>query len=293
MNESVTILLPTRGRAEQAKSRIMAMLAEFLPLAIDLAVVVAAEATDTATIAAFEEVARIRPSSQISILEREPGKTAVYGWNQAYAFARERGGWMVLGADDVEWLPSWLAISLAAAERGGAQVVGLTDGHDTQRLYGPHYMARVEFLETHLGGVMAVPHYRSWSFDYEIGERASRLGLYANTPQPVIEHHHPVWGLAERDTTYDMAWPSHETDWQLRQQRHAADYPTDYAPATLEAKVRQIGANKMLAAPEVKTAVSAAAARLAAENGLDLSAITGTGQNGQITKRDVEAALNG
>jgi e3 binding domain len=35
-----------------------------------------------------------------------------------------------------------------------------------------------------------------------------------------------------------------------------------------------------------------AAAELAAELGIDLSTITGTGKNGKITKADVEAAAN-
>ncbi|MFZ5976010.1 MAG: dihydrolipoamide acetyltransferase family protein [Bacillota bacterium] len=52
------------------------------------------------------------------------------------------------------------------------------------------------------------------------------------------------------------------------------------APAQVEAK-----------APAGKVKITPVAAKMAKENGLDVSLITGTGPNGRITKEDIEAAL--
>lgn len=297
---TVAILLPTRGRAEQASRRVRELLAQSLPDNVTLLLVVAAEETDRETATAFESLSNEYPDVELIVLTRPEGTTSVQGWNLAYAAARMLGAdWVVLGADDVEWLPGWLETALETAERTGAKLVGLLDGHDKKRRYGPHYMAQVSFCEQYLGGVIAVPHYKSWSFDYEACERADMVGLYAPTPRPVIEHHHPDWGLSQMDDTYRTAWPLHEADRALRLERRAAGYPIDYDPATVEGKMRKAPENKMRPASDNKAGdggaptvdATPAALKVLEDAGIDPATVKGTGAGGRITKADAEAAV--
>jgi hypothetical protein len=225
----VAILLPTKGRAHQAASRIGDLLAPDTPDGVTLSVFVAIDTDDKKTLSAIKNLAK--EHDEIQIVKRQPDTTAVQGWNAAYARACELGAdWVVLGADDVEFKRGWLDAALKAAT-DDAQVVGLNDGHTDMPNYGAHYMATVAFMEENAGGVMAPPMYTSWWFDREICEKAHALGLYAYTPEAVIEHHHPDWGLAEMDETYEEAWPSHAIDARIYRRRRAAGYPVNYGRA--------------------------------------------------------------
>lgn len=278
---TVAVLYPTRGRAEQAKELAGDMLAQLYPDGVRVTLVASVEDSDHETIEVMTGLAEKHPGNVV-ILARAPLTTSIYGWNQAYAYARDVAEWVVLGADDVVWKEGWLQTALDTARERGAALVGLHDGHDPHRKYGPHYIARVDFLEEHMGGVMSVPHYGSWGSDYEVSARADRAGLYASAPGTPINHLHPVWGLSERDDTYNAAWHKHEADRVLRQKRARQGYPTDYEPAQLEGEV--INALSVIDATD-------AAAALADEHGLDLHAIKGSGVGGRILKGDVESVL--
>jgi hypothetical protein len=273
----VAVLLPTKGRAKTAAKRARELLKTPLPAGVKLTVIPAVEYSDAETLKALARVEGLPGGSSLELVKRPAKTTAVQGFNMAYARARSLGAdWVVLGADDVEWKDGWLEKALDAA-RGGAQVVGLNDGHTDMAHYGAHYMATVAFLEEHHGGVMAPPQYSSWWFDREIGERANAMGVYAYTPEAVIEHHHPDWGLAEMDDTYREAWPAHDVDRDLYLHRQFAGRPIDYAPATE-------------ADPADLVDATDAARALAGEAGVDISTVEGSGAEGRILKSDVDAA---
>lgn len=287
----VAILLPTKGRAEQAEARIVDVLSQKRPPGVTLTVIAAVEEEDKETITALDRLREKYDFDELYVVQRPPDTTAVQGWNAAYHKAREMGvGWVVLGADDVEWKDGWLKAALNAAA-GRAQVVGLNDGHTNMPHYGAHYMASVAFLEERIGGYMAPPKYGSWWFDREVCERANALGLYAYTPEPVIEHHHPDWGLAEMDATYEEAWPLHDVDREVYLKRRAQGYPLDYP----EAKMQTSPENKMqpaaveAAAPAVDA--TDAALRILEEAGIDPATVKGSGVGGRILVADAEAAV--
>jgi glycosyltransferase involved in cell wall biosynthesis len=233
--QTVAILLPTRKRPQQAQKCAVDVLGQKYPAGVRLSVIVAAQADDAETLDVFNELAKAYKPGTITVLASEHDTNAVYGWNQAYAAARELGAdWVVLGADDMEWSAGWLKMALETAKKHDAAFIGLPDGHDTTRKYAPHYMATVSFLDTHLGGVIAAPQYLSWEFDHEACERADKLGQYAETPEPALEHYHPDWGLSEVDETYQIARPKQRQDKRTLTERQRAGYPNNYEPARLE-----------------------------------------------------------
>jgi glycosyltransferase involved in cell wall biosynthesis len=237
----VAILLPTRKRPQQAKKCAVDVLAQKYPTNVRLRVIVAAQVDDVETLDIFNELAADYKSGIITILASAHDTNAVYGWNQAYAAARELGAdWVVLGADDMEWYPGWLKMALDTAKKHNAAFVGLPDGHDKLRQYAPHYMATVEFIDSHLGGVMGAPQYKSWEFDHEACERADRLGQYAETPEAALEHYHPDWGTADIDETYLVALPKQKEDKRVLVERRLSGYPTNPEPARLEKPLETI-----------------------------------------------------
>ena len=293
----VAVLLPSTGRAEQMKARANDLLMQPVPDDVELWLVLAPPADDAATNNAGRELASQWQDSDVTVIlaQRDADTTAVQGWNAAYEAIKDdvSPDWLVLGADDIIWRPGWLANALAVAEQTGAQVVGLNDGHTNLRHYGAHYMVARPFLSEHLGGFFIPPAYSSWWFDREVCEKAASLGLYAPAWDAVAEHTHPDWGNAAMDDTYKTAWPLHEVDRGIYEARKAAGWPVDYVELVKEPEVPVYTGMEPEPTIPVQTGIDAtdAAVKLAAEHGLDLAAITGTGTDGRIIKSDVEAAI--
>jgi hypothetical protein len=229
----VAILLPTTGRPEQMKERVTELVNQDMPKGVTGRVYLAIPKDDKATLKAAEKLEG--DDNPVNLVERNPGTTAVQGWNAAFVAAHEDGAdWFVLGADDIKWHPGWLENALALAERGGAQVIGLHDGHTNLNHYGAHYMVSREFAERHLGGVFIPPMYGSWWFDREVCEKAAGLGLYAACWEAVAEHLHPDWSTAPMDATYEKGYALHGIDGTIYTARKADGFPVDY-PSLLEA----------------------------------------------------------
>lgn len=210
----VAICLPTRGRAEQLAQRMRHLLRQPLPEGVELVLALGVERNDRESKRVAYELERDNRSPiTIVTIERPDGETAVQGWNRLYMAVSISCHWFVLGADDIIWQPGWLEAALDVAHKTGAQVIGLNDGgHTDMTKYAAHYMADKSFCEEVLNGNLVPPVYQSWWFDREVCEVARTLGVYAPAWQAVAEHTHPDWGNAERDDTYNLAWPLHDVD---------------------------------------------------------------------------------
>lgn len=231
----VAVCMPSTGRADQMFSRAADLLFQERPRNTFLWLILAAPENDLETLDRVQDLRRLwgdKEDTDVLAIERKPGTTAVEGWNLAYGVVDDVADWFVLGADDIIWHRGWLEAALRAAD-GGAQVIGLNDGHTNLDAYAPHYMVSRLFAREQLGGVLVPPVYGSWWFDREVCEKGQALGLYAPAWQAWAEHRHPDWRTAEMDETYEAAWPAHDSDRQVYLERQAAGYPVDYEPAAL------------------------------------------------------------
>lgn len=215
MIETVAVLLPTKGRAEQLKRNVETLLNSDVPNGYELLVIVAYLENDEETGTAVIELTK---DQRVIPVIRPVGSTAVEGWNQAYHYLSFID-WYVLGADDIVWDSAWLQEAVHIIRTTGAQVIGLNDGHTGLNEYAPHYMVSKDFTRQRLGGNMIPPEYKSWWFDREVCELAKQLNQYAPAWHSKAIHHHPDWGTAEMDDTYREAWDLHDKDRAVYLQR--------------------------------------------------------------------------
>lgn len=259
----VAVLLPTTGRPEQMAARVSDLLMQRLPKGVSLTVYLAVPGDDKETL---DKSDAIFEHFRHKLVERKPNTTAVDGWNAAFVKAYHDGAeWFVLGADDIKWHPGWLEAALSLADKSGAQVIGLHDGHTNLNHYGAHYMVHREFVEKELGGAFIPPGYGSWWFDREVCEKAAGLGLYAPCWDALAEHTHPDWNSAPMDDTYKMALPLHDTDRQLYEARKADGYPVDY-PSLIKDKPVAKDAPEVVEEAEEKPAKGKKMVKAAPEN---------------------------
>lgn len=233
----VAVLLPSTGRPAQMHERVSDLLSHDRPKGVTLLVWLAVPEDDDKTQEAADTLFARSPG--LKLTTRPPDTTAVQGWNQAFVHAYQDGAdWFVLGADDIKWHPGWLEAALSLAEKSGAQVIGLHDGHTNLNHYGAHYMVHREFVEKELGWVFIPPMYSSWWFDREVCEKAAGLGLYAPCWEALAEHTHPDWSTAAMDATYEKGYALHEIDRTIYEARKADDFPVDY-PSLLTEPIKE------------------------------------------------------
>jgi len=104
MIETVAVLMPTKGRAEQMARNVMGLLACDVPEGYELLVLIAYENRDTETAAA---VYALSQDDKVIPVIRPDGLTAVEPWNLAAHYLGCIDCY-VLGADDIEWHERWL-----------------------------------------------------------------------------------------------------------------------------------------------------------------------------------------
>lgn len=156
------------------------------------------------------------------IVPWEPGR-ADFARKINWAFARTSGEWIFQGADDIRFSAAWDVEALRVAERYGASVVGTNDLHNPSvkaRIHSTHTLFRRSYIEEYGGtfdgsGVVFSEAYDHQFVDNEFIELAKMRGQWAFAQRSLVEHLHPVWGLAEWDPTYEKAFRETSEDTAL------------------------------------------------------------------------------
>lgn len=213
---NLCIIFPTRGRVQQALTCLHAL----YRTAPDASIVVLSEDAGAEVFSDVPSVALVRP--------QRDDMTAIEKWNLGLWHTSGADAY-VLGADDVEPFDGWYE-AVVGALRTGAGMVGIADGHQPGALYAAHYAFSREFLVKHHGGVMAVPHYRSWYCDLEARKRADRAGAYVAPVGATWYHNHVVFGNAPDDETYQRGKRWREIDQRIYRERMNAGFPDDFDP---------------------------------------------------------------
>lgn len=156
-----------------------------------------------------------------------PRMTAVQKWNCGLEMYPDYKAY-VLGADDVWAHENWYNEVLSVRMETGAGFIGINDGRSDGSIMSTHYFMTREFIVQHHGGVMAIPHYRSWGLDEEATIRAKRANQFAYAERAVLEHRHWVWGKAEQDESYKRARPAHDYDIMICKMRESRGFPDDF-----------------------------------------------------------------
>ena len=154
------------------------------------------------------------------VVEWEPGR-ADFAKKINWAFAKTDSEWVFQAADDIRFSPGWDIEALKVGER--ASVVGTNDLHNPSvkaRIHSTHTLFRRSYIEEYGGtfdgsGVVFSEAYDHQWVDNEFLELAKRRGKWAFAERSVVEHLHPVWGLAKWDATYNKAFRETSEDQAL------------------------------------------------------------------------------
>lgn len=166
-----------------------------------------------------------------------PNFPQVRGWisaTECHTFAEKvnsgyRGGksdFVLLVGDDVRFTEGWLDACLKVAETG-ARVVGTSETVNRRVKSGTHschpFIERDYVAEVGASwdgpGVVCHEGYRHWYVDDEIVATAKQRKVWGFAADAVLEHLHPVHGLAEMDAVYRAGQSRKEDDRRLFQQR--------------------------------------------------------------------------
>jgi hypothetical protein len=134
--------------------------------------------------------------------------------------------WVLLAGDDVRFTAGWLDACLKVAATG-ASVVGTSETVNRRVKSGTHschpFIQRDYIVEVGASwdgpGVVCHEGYRHWYVDDEIVAAAKQRKVWAFAAEAVLEHLHPVHGLADMDAVYRAGQSRKENDRQLFQQR--------------------------------------------------------------------------
>jgi hypothetical protein len=143
------------------------------------------------------------------------------------AFDQTSEPWVFLAGDDVKFFPGWLDHALFASRLSGAQVVGTNDLHNprvTRGEHATHLLIGREYVDEHGGswdgpGVVCHAGYQHWFVDDEIVAVAKARNVFTVALASKVEHLHPLWDLAEDDSTYQLGQKSAEIDHKLFRKR--------------------------------------------------------------------------
>lgn len=142
-----------------------------------------------------------------------------------WAFPQTNSEWIFQGADDIRFSAGWDVEALKVGQR--ASVVGTNDLHNPAvkaRRHSTHTLFRRSYIEEYGGtldgsGIVFSEAYDHQFVDNEFLELAKVRGQWAFATRSIVEHLHPVWGLAEWDPTYEKAFRETSQDAALFSQR--------------------------------------------------------------------------
>jgi GT2 family glycosyltransferase len=213
----VAALTPTLHRPEGLR-RVLQSLKDTAP---DVVAVVACDPDDHFAHTIAERYGAIH----VTIQEARAG--CAHAWNIALLAYPDADAY-ILGSDDAIFTPGWYEAALAAlAKIGGSGLVGFNDRRKDKKALAVHYMMTRDFIVEHHGGVMAVPHYKSWGLDTEACQRAIAAGKYIKCLEAIVIHD---WRGPSGDDTYRMGLEYRKNVKELYEAREAAGFPDDFEP---------------------------------------------------------------
>ena len=144
-----------------------------------------------------------------------------------WAFDQTDSEWFFQGADDIRFCKGWDVFCLAIARQKRAGVIGTNDLHNPGVLRGEHSthtLIRRSYIEQHGGtfddtGKVFHEGYDHQYVDNEFIALAKMRGQFAFAEKAIVEHFHPHWGNARRDTTYQKAMRRTMADRRLFRER--------------------------------------------------------------------------
>lgn len=217
----VSIIIPTRHRHRLLKERLETIFKHTKELATGVAeLIIVADIDDDDTyemLSNIMSVPRIVTSKQL--------ETPANKWNQAAKIAH--GEWLVTISDDCIPEEAWLTHALGMLTHG---FIGLPDGVTGARnlSFTPLYMATKTWLRKYHGGVLVIPHYKSWYADVETAIRAHRSGTYMVGANSVVTQLHTVFGTAEDDEIYRIGEMRRAEDLATYNLRSSYGFPDDF-----------------------------------------------------------------
>lgn len=169
-----------------------------------------------------------RTGADVMVMDWPPGRgDFAKKINAGYTATSEP--WVFQAADDVVFHPGWDTAALAAASgRRPYGVVGTNDlhnpavlrgRHSTHTLFSRRYIDRFGSGTVDGTGIVFCELYDHQLVDNEFVETAVRRGQFVFARDSIVEHHHPHWGLASMDRTYDKALRETVEDRTLFQER--------------------------------------------------------------------------
>lgn len=125
-----------------------------------------------------------------------------------------------LGADDLSFRPGWAERALACHLETRACVVGTNDAGNARVMRGDHSthtLVHLDYLECGTidepdSGRLLHEGYSHNFCDTEFVETAMARETWAHATDSVVEHHHPIWGKAPDDETYQKGMADYGTD---------------------------------------------------------------------------------
>lgn len=119
--------------------------------------------------------------------------------------------WILLGSDDITFEPGWDTELRRVADGTGKRVIGSNDMANRlvqKGWFSTHTLVHRSYVEE-LGGSLEGPGYLvSEAYDHNFCDRelaalASARNEWAFAKDAIIRHHHPAFGGAKQDATYE------------------------------------------------------------------------------------------
>jgi glycosyltransferase involved in cell wall biosynthesis len=222
-NPKVSIIIPTRHRAKLLEQRLKVILSHTPELSDHSAELIVVHDLDDQE--SGHAVVRAAGSIYPIIITSKPLETPANKWNQAASIAW--GNWLVTISDDCIPQDKWLTNALRMITSG---FIGLPDGvtGDRNNFFTPLYMATKDWLRKYNGGVLVIPHYKSWYADIETAMRAKNSNTYTVGRNSVITQLHEVFGTADNDEMYRLGATRRAEDLNTYNLRVSKGFPNDF-----------------------------------------------------------------
>ncbi len=214
---SVLVVIPSYGRADR------------LPAVFRNAADHSANSTDVLLVVEADDTESVQVCEQFALPHLVNTGARSYAGAINCAAETLEHDWLFTAADDLDFRRGWDVNALRLAELTGAKVIGTNDLHHQGVLAGVHsthslvaadYIADGATADAIPGKVLHDYHHNY--VDTELVQVAMRRGVYAHCHTSIVEHRHPLWGLAEHDATYDLSASRYAEDAAEFERRMAA-----------------------------------------------------------------------